>query len=124
MPGKIMMSLRLLPSIAVRRAAFGLLALAVLCPALSLTALGQDSPDERRCTGQWRASNDERITSCTALLEFRPLSARPTSPFCVTTAAWRCAPRATLPGAINDFAEAISSIRIMRAPTPTAAARG
>jgi len=32
-------------------------------------APAQDSPDERRCTGQWRASNDDRITACTALID-------------------------------------------------------
>ena len=32
-------------------------------------ARAQDSPDERRCTGQWRATNEERITSCTALID-------------------------------------------------------
>ena len=68
MPGKIMMSLRLLPFVAYRRAVFGLLALVVVPFATSLTAPAQESPDERRCTGQWRASNEERITSCTALL--------------------------------------------------------
>src|SRR5579872_4896066 len=29
----------------------------------------QDSPDERRCTGQWRAGNEERIASCTSLID-------------------------------------------------------
>src|SRR5580704_5743558 len=28
----------------------------------------QDAPDERRCTGQLRASVDDRIASCTALI--------------------------------------------------------
>ena len=101
-----MMSLRLLPCIAVRRATFGLLALAVLCPALSLTALGQDSPDERRCTGQWRASNDERITSCTALLDsgrYQP----PNLAILRHDRGVALRAKGDIAGAINDFAEAI-----------------
>jgi tetratricopeptide (TPR) repeat protein len=48
------------------------LLLAALCAAhvtLSPTALAQEGPDERRCTGQWRATNEERIASCTVLID-------------------------------------------------------
>src|SRR5580700_5044343 len=35
-----------------------------------LPARAQDSSaDERRCTGQWRATTEERITSCTTLID-------------------------------------------------------
>src|SRR5580700_1965765 len=35
-----------------------------------LPARAQDSTaDERRCTGQWRATNEERIASCTTLID-------------------------------------------------------
>ena len=59
--------------------------------------------------------------------QFRPLSAAPISPSCITTAAWRCAPRATLPGrsaispkrssSIPDYARAYAdrgSARLMQ----------
>src|ERR1700728_4879925 len=77
-----MMSQRLLPLKAFRNVAFVFLAAAALFLAQRLPALGQapnpqapnptvgqDGPDERRCTGQWRASNEERITSCTTLID-------------------------------------------------------
>src|SRR5580658_2320963 len=35
----------------------------------ALPAHAQDSPDERRCTGQWRATVEERIASCTTLID-------------------------------------------------------
>ena len=35
---------------------------------LAVTAHSQDAADERRCTGQWRATNEGRIASCTALI--------------------------------------------------------
>ena len=37
--------------------------------ALAATARAQDITDEHRCTGQWRATNGERIASCTALID-------------------------------------------------------
>jgi tetratricopeptide (TPR) repeat protein len=64
-----MMSLRLLQFASRRRAACGLLGLPLIVLGLTTTALAQEGADERRCTGQWRASNEERITSCTALLD-------------------------------------------------------
>ena len=33
------------------------------------SARAQDTADERRCTGQWRATVEERIASCTALID-------------------------------------------------------
>jgi len=69
MPGKVMMSLRLLQFAARWRAACGLFGPPLMVLALTVTALAQEGPDERRCTGQWRASNEERINSCTALLD-------------------------------------------------------
>ena len=50
-----------------RLAAWAALALA-LPLALAAPAHAQ-SADERRCTGQWRATPEERITACTALIE-------------------------------------------------------
>ena len=43
------------------------LALALML-GFAVAARAQEGTDERRCTGQWRATNDERIASCTALL--------------------------------------------------------
>src|ERR1700728_1619137 len=77
-----MMSQRLLPLKAFRNVAFVFLAAAALFLAQRLPALGQapnpqapnptvgqDGPDERRCTGQWRVANEERIASCTTLID-------------------------------------------------------
>ena len=50
-----------------RWAAWAALALA-LPLALAAPARAQ-SADERRCTGQWRATPDERIAACTVLIE-------------------------------------------------------
>src|SRR6516162_8772574 len=69
MPGRVIMSLRLLRFAAPRRVAFGLLGLPFVTLYLTATAVAQEGPDERRCTGVWRASNEERITSCTTLLD-------------------------------------------------------
>ena len=63
------MSLRLLQFAALRHAACRLFGPPLIVLGLTVTALAQEGPDERRCTGQWRASNEERITSCTALLD-------------------------------------------------------
>ncbi len=63
-PGETMLP-RQLP----RSAASVALTLAALL-ALAATARAQEStPDGRRCTGQWRATNDERIASCAALID-------------------------------------------------------
>src|SRR5580698_4407386 len=35
----------------------------------TLPARAQNSPDELRCTGQWRATNEERVASCTTLID-------------------------------------------------------
>src|ERR1700689_520821 len=56
---------RFLPSGAATTAGFVLASLL----AAMIAAGAQDNPDERRCTGQWRATNDERIASCTALID-------------------------------------------------------
>src|ERR1700732_1095222 len=41
---------------------------AIFCLAV-LPARAQDSADERRCTAQWRATIEERIASCTTLID-------------------------------------------------------
>src|SRR5271166_4488349 len=64
MPGKVLMPQRS----PVAFWALGIVALAAPV-LLAVTAYPQDAPDERRCTGQWRATNEERITSCTALID-------------------------------------------------------
>jgi len=33
------------------------------------TAHAQEAANEHRCTGQWRVTNDERIASCTVLID-------------------------------------------------------
>src|SRR6185312_8091148 len=104
--GKVMMSLRLLRFVTMRRAAAGLLALPVAALTLTLPALGQDSPDERRCTGQWRASNDERITACTVLLDsgrYQP----PNLAILHHNRGVALRAKGDIAAAINDFTEAI-----------------
>ena len=64
MPGKALMTQR-------SPVAFWALRVIVALAApllLAVTAHAQDATDERRCTGQWRATNEERIASCTALI--------------------------------------------------------
>ena len=51
-----------------RSAAFMAIAFAVPL-VFALSAHAQDAGDERRCTGQTRATNEERIASCTALID-------------------------------------------------------
>src|SRR5271163_3591630 len=63
-PGKAMMP-RKSPAYS---AALAALVLAVL-PALAPSAHAQDAADERRCTGQSRATNDERVVACSALID-------------------------------------------------------
>src|SRR6516162_1116651 len=50
-----------------RLAAWAALALAL--PLTLATAARAQTTEERRCTGQWRATPEERITACTALIE-------------------------------------------------------
>ena len=74
--------------------------------ALTVPAGAQDSPDERRCTGQWRATVDERIAACAALIEsgrYQPLN------LAILHHNRGAAMRAKgdLAGAIAEFAEAI-----------------
>src|SRR5580704_5549801 len=46
------------------------LPIAVILLLAVLPARAQDSAaDERRCTGQWRATVDERVASCTTLID-------------------------------------------------------
>jgi len=75
---------------------------------LPMSAHAQDAttPDERRCTGQWRATNDERIASCTALIDsgrYQPAN------LAILHHDRGVAMRAKgdLAGALGDFAEAI-----------------
>ena len=70
------------------------------------TARAQDSPDERRCTGQWRASNEERITSCTALINsgrYQP----PNLAILHHDRGVALRAKGDIAGALSDFAEAI-----------------
>ena len=73
---------------------------------VALSAHAQDQAAERRCTGQARTSNEERIASCTALID----SGRFQSPNLAILRHNRgLAMRAKgdLAGALNDFTEAI-----------------
>src|SRR5277367_4885803 len=45
------------------------LPIAVIICLIAVSARAQDSNDERRCTGQSRTTIDERIASCTALID-------------------------------------------------------
>jgi tetratricopeptide (TPR) repeat protein len=74
---------------------------------LAGTAHAQDATDERRCTGQWRATNAERIASCTALIDsghYQPAN------LAILHHDRGMAMRANgdLAGALNDFAAAIA----------------
>ena len=74
--------------------------------ALSVTAWAQEGPDERRCTGQWRATNEERIASCTALIKSgRYQQANLAILYHDRGVAKRA--KGDLAAAVSDFAEAI-----------------
>ena len=99
--------------------------LAVLLAALlawSATARAQEGPDERRCTGLWRATNEERIASCTVLIDSGRYQQANLAILYHDRGVARRA-KGDLPAAIADFAEAISSIRTTHALLPIAAAR-
>ena len=74
--------------------------------ALTVTALAQEGPDERRCTGQWRASNEERINSCTALLDSGRYQPANLAILHHNRGAARRA-KGDIAAAISDFSEAI-----------------
>ena len=67
--GETAMPRPLLPHPSPARPALLLAALCAAHLALYATARAQEGPDERRCTGQWRATGEERIASCTALID-------------------------------------------------------
>ena len=51
-----------------RRIVVRWLTAAIVCLA-ACSAQAQDTNDQRRCTGEWRATVEERIASCTALID-------------------------------------------------------
>src|SRR5277367_737499 len=72
----------------------------------ALSAHAQDAGDERRCTGQNRATNEERVASCTALID----SGRFQSPNLAIlhhNRGMAMRAKGDLAGALNDFTEAI-----------------
>src|ERR1700731_1398743 len=102
---------RFLPSRPAATAAFALAAfLAVFLAvfvALAVAARAQDSADERRCTGQWRATNEERITSCSTLIasgRYQP----PNLAILHHDRAVAMRAKGDIAGALGDFTEAIT----------------
>ena len=103
-PGETTLPRQVLPSYSALPVALALAALLVV--PRSASAQEATTPDERRCTGQWRATSDERIASCTALIDsgrYQPAN------LAILHHDRGVAMRAKgdLAGALNDFAAAI-----------------
>jgi tetratricopeptide (TPR) repeat protein len=87
----------------------------IVFAALAMPVKAQEVPvrpqdltaDERRCTGQWRATNDERIAACTVLID----SGRYQPPNLAILRHDRgvlLRAKGDLVGALNDFSEAVT----------------
>jgi tetratricopeptide (TPR) repeat protein len=102
--GKTILKRQVLPSCTAVSVALTVAALLAL--PMSARAQEATTPDERRCTGQWRATSNERIASCTALIDsgrYQPAN------LAILHHDRGVAARAKgdLGGALSDFAEAI-----------------